>query len=102
MKVLAPSENVIRRIVQAINELIQGRGNASGEMTLTAGTTTTTVSRDTISGQGQVFLFPKTANAAAAVATTYATIASAGGAFTVTHANAASTDRTFAYVVLGG
>jgi hypothetical protein len=47
-----------------------------------------------------VLLMPKTANAAAALASTYVT-ATAPGTFTLTHANTASTDRTFGYVNVG-
>lgn len=91
-----------RQLSDTVNKLIDGWGNQVGEVTLRAGFTTTTISKATINGNGQVFLFPKTANAAAAVATTYAAITSGGGSFTVTHANAASTNRTFAYLVIGG
>lgn len=91
-----------RQLSDAVNALIDGRGNSSGEVTLRASQTTTTVTRPTINGNGQVFLFPKTANAAGALATTYATVAAAGGSFQITHASAVSTDRTFAYLVIGG
>jgi len=91
-----------RSIRQAIRQLIQGRNNANGTVTLTANTTTTTVTQSTINKDAGVFLFPTTANAAAAIATTYANVAATGGAFTLTPANNAQTDRTFYYVVLGG
>ncbi len=91
-----------RNVSDAVNALIDGRGNMVGEVTLRASQTTTTVAKATINGNGQVFLFPKTANAAGAVATTYAVITPGGGSFTITHANAVSTDRVFAYLVLGG
>ena len=92
-----------RNIEQRLRELIEGRSNAVGPtVTLTAGATSTTVSKTTINANAAVFLFPTTANAATALATTYALIMSGGGAFTVTHANNAQTDRTFYYAVLGG
>lgn len=102
MKVLPNTGATDRQRDQAINELIMGRSNAVGAVTLTAGATTTTVARSTISKDAVVMLFPMTANAAAALATTYATTSVSGGSFTITHANNAQTDRNFQYVVLGG
>ena len=90
------------RIVQAINELLQGRSNAVGTCTLAAGATTTVVSAENCGDQSQVFLFPKTANAASALATTYILAANIrNGSFTITHANTGTTDRTFAYAAIG-
>lgn len=81
-------------------QLAQGRSNAVGTFTLTANTTTTTVTA-TNCGAGSVVLFsPKTANAAAAYATTYYSSVSAGS-FVITHANNAQTDRTFGYETRG-
>lgn len=88
------------RIVQAVNELFQGRSNAIGECTLTASATSTVVSAENCGDESQVFLSPKTANAAAALATTYIS-AVTNGSFTITHANNAQTDRTFGYVAIG-
>lgn len=88
------------RITQSVRELFEGRSNAVGAATLTAGTTTTVVSAETC-GEGSVILLsPKTANAAAAVATTYVS-AVTNGSFTLTHANNAQTDRRFGYVAIG-
>lgn len=88
------------RLVTAVLQLIRGRSNAVGSVTLTAGATSTTVDFVNCSQDSQVFLSPRTANAAAALATTY--ISSVGNkSFTIAHANAASTDRTFGFVALG-
>lgn len=88
------------RFAQALNELFQGRSNAVGTCTLAASATTTVVSAENCGDESQVFLFPKTANAAGAVATTY--VSSIGnGTFTITHANNSQTDRTFSYVAIG-
>ena len=104
MRILPPGGTPLRQAVEAINQLAEGRSNATGVVTLTANVTSTTYVSDTINENGQVFLFPKTANAAAALATTYASISRSAGAntVTITHANTASTDRTFAIVVIGG
>ena len=77
---------------------------ARKEVTLTAGVTSTVYVGPNVNELAQVFLFPKTANAAAALATTYAAISRIAGVntVTITHANAGTTDRTFAIAVIGG
>lgn len=77
----------------------KGRRKVCGSVTLTENVTSTTVSDPGIPKGGLMFLFPQTSNAAGAVATTYAAPASAAGLITITHANAATTDRTFSWVV---
>lgn len=99
--VLLPLEKDVFRIVQAIRQLIQGRSDATLRVTLTPSATTTVVTAINCSKDSEVFLSPKTANAAVAVATTY--VSSVGqGTFTLTHANSAQVDRTFGVVCLGG
>lgn len=104
MKVLPPGGTPLRTAVEAINSLANGRSNAVFRVTLTPGATETVVVRESLNEDAEVFLTPRSANAAAAVATTFATISRVAGTLqvTFTHANAASTDRTFGVVVLGG
>jgi hypothetical protein len=84
----------------AIQQLYAGRSNATGTVTLAAGAASTVVNPPNCALQSAVFLFPKTANAAAALATTF--INSVGKqSFTISHANNAQTDRSFFYVCLG-
>ena len=84
----------------AIQQLYAGRSNATGSVTLAAGAASTVVSPPNCAPQSAVFLFPKTANGAAALATTF--ISSVGKqSFTISHANNAQTDRSFFYVCLG-
>jgi hypothetical protein len=84
----------------AIQQLYAGRSNAAGSVTLAAGAASTVVAAPLCAPQSSVFLFPKTANAAAALATTFVP---AGGnqSFTISHANNAQTDRSFFFVCLG-
>lgn len=85
---------------RAIRDLFAGRSNAAGTVTLTANTTTTAVNALNCSAGSKVFLFPRTANAAAVVASTYvATVAS--GTFTITHPSNANADKNFFWVALG-
>lgn len=93
-----------REMVTAIRQLIAGRSNACGTVTLTANVTQTTVTGPNVNEDAHVFLSPRTANAAGAVATTHAVVQRISGVPTIviTHANAATTDRTFSYACLGG
>lgn len=99
-QVVSPDEKDPRKIIFALNELTRGRSNATASFSLTAGAASTTVTAINCAEGSQVLLFPKTANAAGAVATTYVSTV-ANGSFTVTHTNAVSTDRTFGYACLG-
>lgn len=92
--------NFLRRVAESVNAVINGHHKATGEFTLTANQTSTVVDDSRI-GTGTVIVFsPTTANAAAALATTYISAVTANQ-FTVTHASAVSTDRTFKYTVNG-
>jgi len=96
MNIPGLNETRLAIIVQAIRELAAGASNSLGSVTLTPSTTTTVVSdRLAVSGS-HVALCPLTANAAAALTTTYVS-ARGQGSFTLTHANAATADRTFSY-----
>lgn len=93
----------IRRIVASLRELWQGRSMAGGEVTLRASQTTTVVTAANCGAGDRVFLMPRTASAAGAVATTYVPVASVlKGVFTITHASTAAVDKTFAWEVRGG
>jgi hypothetical protein len=93
-------EKDLAKYALALQQLAAGRSNATGSVTLTAGDTSTVVTPDNCAPGSAVFLFPKTANAAAALSDTY--ISSVGKqTFTITHASAVSVDRSFFYVCLG-
>ncbi|MFA6267861.1 MAG: hypothetical protein WC670_19360 [Pseudolabrys sp.] len=103
---LSPEEKAIHRVVAAVRQLMQGRSNAVGQVTLTAGQTTTVVTSAVAKGaanigiDSEVMLSPRTANAAAALATTYVS-SILQGSFTITHANNAQTDRIFGFEARG-
>ena len=99
---LALSSKEPTKFVDSINNIIKGRSENYGQVTLTANVASTTVTNDNISQYSEILLSPKTANAAAALATTYipeATILN--GSFVIQHANNAQTDKTFGYVWVG-
>jgi hypothetical protein len=98
---LQPGEKDIVRIVQSIIQLVNGRQNSVGDVTLRDGQTTTVVNFPNCSKECRVFLSPMTANAAAALPTTYIS-SILQGSFVITHANNAQTDKTFGFVCIGG
>lgn len=86
----------------AINALGRGRSNAIGSVTLNADATSTEVTAVNCAPDSMVILFPQTPHAANDMATTNVDPSSVTqGAFVITHANNARTDRTFWYVCLG-
>lgn len=89
-----------RKIVFALNNMLQGKLNNWGTVTLTVSSATTVVT-DPRAGVNSVPVFtPTTANAATELATMY--VSSRGDqTFTLTHANNSQADRTFLYAILG-
>lgn len=82
--------------------LLIGKLNVCVDVTLTANAASTTVTDARIRESSGLYLMPTTANAAAALGTTY--ISDSGrthGSVTITHANNAQTDRTFRVAILG-
>jgi len=99
---LSPAETSLYVIVNAVRQLMQGRSNAAGSVTLAASATSTAVTAPNCAALSQVFLFPRTAHAAAELAAGSCYVSAvAAGTFTVTHANNTQADRTFGYVCLG-
>jgi hypothetical protein len=91
-----------KKIVLAIQQLAAGRSNAVGSVTLATGASTTTVTTTNCAAGSVPILVPTSANAAAEIGNgTMYVSAVANGAFTITHANAAATGRTFLYAVVG-
>lgn len=100
---LQPAEKDIWTIVQTIIQIVNGRHNATGEVTLRTGQATTVVSHPNCSIDSVPLLTPLTAVAAAEVGNgTMYISAIANGAFTITHANSATANRKFRYSVAGG
>jgi hypothetical protein len=100
--VLAPDESDRRKINAAINQLAQGRSNAVGTLTLAANAASTAVAAGNCGAGSVVLLSPLTPHAAAELGNgTIYVSAVVNGAFTLTHANNAQTDRTFGFVAVG-
>lgn len=88
----------LAQAINAVRDLATGGTNASGTVTLATGATVTVVTNQVCTPAAMVTLSPRTPNAAAALPTTYVS-ATAKGQFTITHANAATTDRIFDYEI---
>lgn len=96
------TETDLKKIVLSIQQLAAGRSNSVGTVTLTVSAATTTVTDSNCSSGSVPILVPTTANAAAEVGNgTMYVSAVANGSFTITHANSATTDRTFKYALHG-
>lgn len=90
------------RLQDKINELLRGKLNTVAEITLTASQASTVITDELVGPSSQISLEPTTANAAAEKAAGAMWVSTYGnGSYTVTHANAASTDRTFRVNVTG-
>lgn len=80
--------------VDAVNDLATGGTNASGDVTLAPGATTTEVSNPLCTANTMVTLSPRSATAAAAQVWVQST---AKGTFTLGHDSSAAADRAFHY-----
>lgn len=100
IQVLIPQNATALQIATTTNELLKGRANNVGEITLTASVTTTTIDDIRIRQTMTAVLIPRTANAAAAMTNVYIS-AVADGSITLTHTSTATVDRTFDYVLHG-
>lgn len=96
---LNPRERDVGKIAARVSHLDRNR---IGEITLNANATSTTVSDLTITPASVIRLDAMTANAAAAIPTTFvALLDRLRGSFVITHANNAQTDRTFRWIAGG-
>lgn len=93
------SDGTLKQVIDQCNRL-ERKTNVKGEVTLAANTTSTVVTVLQAGFDAAVSLCPKTATAAAEMASggCYVSAYNAG-IFTITHRNLAQTDRTFRYVV---
>ena len=90
----------LRLVSGALNNTIDGKVNSTGDVTLTASATTTTLTDARIGLNSKIFFMPTTANASTANANLYVS-ARADGSATLTHVSSANTVQTFGYSVFG-
>lgn len=89
-----------RQIARAAINALKGKLNCTGSVTLTASSTTTTLSDANIGAASVILFMPRTANAAGALSGLYVSARTRGSA-TLTHASSANVDQTFAYICIG-
>ena len=97
---LATLARYLAQIGQVVNNILRGKLNATGTVTLTASSATTTLQDPRLSGSSFIGFMAQTANAAAALGGLYVT-AQDSGAATLNHANNAQADKTFTYLIIG-
>ena len=90
------------KLADAINNMLKGKLNNVGDITLTAATALTTLTDARIGANSYIDFMPQTANAAAEKSSGNLYISSRGkGTADITHTSTATNDRTFTYAVLG-
>lgn len=97
--VVSLGEKDLRKFAAALQGLAQGRSNAVGTFTLTASTTSTTVTAPTCAPGSAVFWNATTTHGANDIP--LMSYVAGTGQFVVTHANNSRADRSFGFVVLG-
>lgn len=96
------TETDLKKIVLALQQLAAGRSNAVGSVTLTTGSSTTTVTTANCAAGSTPILTPASASAAAEVGNGSIYVSAvANASFTITHANSVTAGRTFLYAIVG-
>lgn len=100
--------SLLRDIINVVKNLMQGRSNNTGNVTLTANSVTTVVQvpKEKLGINTLVVLIPQTSNAATEYGAGSLYLSSRNlsvdpPTFTLTHANNAQIDRTFGYFFVG-
>lgn len=104
MTAYVPGENDtdLKKYRRAILGLSQGRSNGVGRVTLAVSATSTTVTDQNCAAGSQIILTPQTADAAAALATSYVPAPTVlNGSFVIQHVSNTQADRTFSYAIAG-
>lgn len=89
-----------RQCAITINNVMDGKINSTGDITLTASATSTTLSDARIGANSVILFMPRSANARTALNTLYVS-ARASGSATLTHASSTNTDQDLSYVIIG-
>lgn len=102
-KVTPQLQNWLGIMLDVVRGAMQGSLNVASQtpVSLTPGATTTTIRDARIGGTSIIQLCPLTANAAAALTTTWITSPPGKTTATINHANNAQVDRTFDYIIIG-
>lgn len=89
-----------RHLAEKLNNMLQGKLNATGTVTLAVSATTTTLIDSRIGASSFIELCPLSANAATALpAVWFSNFAK--GSCTINHASSAHADQTFTTLIIG-
>jgi hypothetical protein len=92
----------LRAVKSVVNLILQGKLNATLDVTLTANQATTAVNDPRLSGSSGLYFMPQTANAAAEIGNGTLYVSARGSqSATLTHANNAQADRTYTMLIIG-
>lgn len=102
---LPPTGATPEAIAAAVNAILSGKINAFGTVTLATGAGSTVVTDPRVGVNSVVFLFPQTANAATELGNGTIYVVATDNinktSFKITHANSATTLRTFSWLLIG-
>ena len=87
-----------RQVAEVVNNTMNGKTNNTGSVTLTASTTTTTITDERLGFDSVILLSPLTANAASQAPYISSKLK---GSVVITHTSVASTDLNFDYIIVG-
>ena len=91
----------VRQISDAVNNIIDGKINATGSVTLTDNSATSVVTDQRVSADSVILFMPTNSGGATELASGSMYVSSRGKqTFTITNTNSA-TSRTFDYIVIG-
>ena len=90
----------LRLVSTTLNNVMDGKLNSTGDITLNANATSTTLSDARIGGDSVIVFMPITANGKTAENNLFVSARQSGQA-TLTHASSSNTDQNFAYIIIG-
>ena len=90
----------LRLVSNTLNNVMDGKINSTGDITLRASQTTTTLTDARIGGDSVIVFMPITANGKTAENDLFVSARTSGSA-TLTHASSSNTDQNFAYIIVG-
>lgn len=89
-----------RQVAEIVNNLVEGKMNCTGSITLNSTGTTTTLNNERIGYDSVIILMPRNANAAGETDHTYVS-SKAVGSCVITHRNHGHSDCNWDYVIIG-
>lgn len=97
---LPPAGGDQRAVAEIINNMMDGKTNNTGEITLTSSTTSTTLYDARLSANSTIIMTPMTLNAAKEFGTCYISSRSNGSAV-ISHQNTGHSDLLYTYAIVG-